>query len=144
MIATAKPGEDDAFVRSLGAASTVDYSTGDVPAEVRALYPDGITVLIDAVNRAETSAPFAELVRDGGRFASTMGGVDPDALAARDIRGTNVMGSPTPENLDWLAGQVAAGTLRVEIQATYPLASAPEAFATFMAGTRGKIVLSIG
>ena len=39
--------------------------------------------------------------------------------------------------------QVAGGTLHVGIQQTYPLAEAPLAFAAFMAGTRGKLVVIV-
>jgi len=42
-----------------------------------------------------------------------------------------------------LADQVVAGTLRIEIQRTYPLAHAVDAFADFMAATRGKLVVTI-
>jgi NADPH:quinone reductase and related Zn-dependent oxidoreductases len=143
VIATAKPGDDEAFVRALGASVTVDYSSGDVAEAIRALYPDGVTALIDTVNRGEAFAPMAALVRDGGRIATTLSTADVEALAARDVRATNVMGTPTPEKLRLLAAQVADDTLRVEIQQTYPLAEAPLAFAAFMAGTRGKLVLIV-
>jgi NADPH:quinone reductase-like Zn-dependent oxidoreductase len=143
VIATARPGDDEAFVRELGASTTVDYSSGDVAEAIRALYPDGVTALIDVVNRGEAFAPMAALVRDGGRIATTLSTADVEALAARGVRATNVTGLPTPEKLGSLAGQVAEGTLRVEIQQTYPLAEAPRAFAAFMAGTRGKIVLTV-
>lgn len=143
VIATARPGDDEAFVRELGASTTVDYSSGDVAEAIRALYPDGVTALIDVVNRGEAFAPMAALVRDGGRIATTLSTADVEALAARGVRATNVTGLPTPEKLGSLAGQVAEGTLRVEIQQTYPLAEAPLAFAAFMAGTRGKIVLTV-
>ena len=38
VVATARPGEDDAYLRDLGARDTVDF-TGDVPAAVAALRP---------------------------------------------------------------------------------------------------------
>jgi NADPH:quinone reductase-like Zn-dependent oxidoreductase len=78
-----------------------------------------------------------------GQVATTMGAADEDALAARTVRATNVRGNPTPERLNWLAEQVAAGSLRIEIQATHPLADAADALAAFAAGTRGKIVLTV-
>jgi NADPH:quinone reductase-like Zn-dependent oxidoreductase len=142
VIATAKPGDEEAFARSLGATDTVDYS-GDLPAAVRARFPDGVTVLIDLVNRGEGAAPLAELVRTGGRVATTMGSADVDGLAQRGVTGTNVMASPTPEKLRGLADLVAAGTLRVEVQRTFPLAHVGSAFEAFGAGTRGKIVLTV-
>jgi NADPH:quinone reductase-like Zn-dependent oxidoreductase len=143
VIATARAGDEETFVRALGASATVDYSIGDVAEAIRALYPEGVTALIDTVNRGEAFAPMAALVRDGGRIATTLGTADVEALAARDVRATNLMGAPTPEKLSSLAEQVADGTLRVEIQQTYPLADAAGAFAAFMAGTRGKLVVIV-
>jgi len=143
VIATAKAGEDEAFVRQLGASETVDYAAGDVADAIRARFPDGLTALIDTVNREEAFAGMAELVRDGGRLATTLGAADADSLAARNVRATNVMGAPTPEKLAILAEQVAAGTLRIEIQQVFRLSEAAAAHAAFMAGTRGKLVLRV-
>ena len=144
VIATAKPGAGEVLVRSLGATETVDYSSGDVAEQVRSRYPGGISALIDTVNRGDAFSPMAALVRDGGRIASTLGAADVDALAARGVRATNVQGAPTAEKLRMLAEQVANGTLRIELQRTFPLVDAAAALATFSAGTRGKIVITIG
>ena len=73
VIATAKPGEEETYVRALGASDTVDYSTGEVASAMRARYPEGIAALIDTVNRDEAFPPMAALVRDGGRIATTLG-----------------------------------------------------------------------
>jgi NADPH:quinone reductase len=143
VIATAKPGDEEAFARRLGATETVDYSEGDLPTAVRARFPDGVTVLIDLVNRGEGAAPLAELVQPGGRLSTTMGSADVEGLAARGVTGTNVMATPTPDKLRSLAAQVAAGTLRVEVQRSFALAEIASALAAFSAGTRGKIVLTI-
>jgi NADPH:quinone reductase-like Zn-dependent oxidoreductase len=53
------------------------------------------------------------------------------------------MGAPTAETLATLAEQAASGALQVPIQETYALADAQSAIASFSAGTRGKIVLTI-
>ena len=144
VIATAKSGDEDTFVRGLGASETIDYAAGDVAPAIRARYPDGITALIDGVDRDEAFRQLAELVRAGGRIATTLGAADVEGLAARDVRATNIMGAPTPDKLRHLAEQVAAGTLRIEIQQTFALADAAQALAVFSAGTRGKLVLTIG
>jgi NADPH:quinone reductase-like Zn-dependent oxidoreductase len=144
VIATARPGKEDAFVRGLGASDTIDYSVDDVAEAVRARHPDGVTALIDTVNRGDAFGPMAKLVRDGGRIATTLGAADVDALAERQVRATNIMGSPTREKLTQLAEAVAAGALRVEIQQTYPLEKANEALQAFSAGTVGKVVLVPG
>lgn len=143
VIATAKAGDEAAFARSLGAADTIDYSKENVADVVRARFPGGLTALIDTVNSGEAFAPMAALVRDGGRVATTLGAADVPALGARNVRATNVMGAPTPEKLTSLADQVAAGTLEIRIQQTFPLTEAPAALAAFNAGTLGKIVLTI-
>jgi NADPH:quinone reductase-like Zn-dependent oxidoreductase len=143
VIATAGPGDDEAFVRSLGAAETVDFTEGDVAGAVRARHADGVDALIDLVNREDAFTAMSDIVRDGGHIATTMGAANVEALAARGIGATNVMGSPTPEKLASLAGQVAAGTLHIEIQRTYPLDQVRAAFEAFQAGTRGKLVLLI-
>lgn len=143
VIATARAGEDEAFVRALGAAETVDYATEDVAQVIRARFPGGIAALIDVVSRDDAFVRMAELVRDGGRIATSLGAADVAGLAARGIRATNLMALPTPAKLAMLAGQAANGTLRVEVQRTFPLAEAPAAHAAFMAGTRGKIVITI-
>jgi NADPH:quinone reductase-like Zn-dependent oxidoreductase len=62
----------------------------------------------------------------------------------RGIHATNVMGAPTAGKLESLGGQLAAGSYTVRIQATFPLAETAAAFATFGAGTRGKLVLVVG
>jgi NADPH2:quinone reductase len=144
VIASAKPGEDDAFVRSLGASETIDYTQTGLGDSVRALTPDGLIGLIDVVSHGEAFMAVAALVHDGGRAATTLGAADIDALAKRGVRATNVNGSPTPEKLAAFAEQAVAGTLQVPVQQTFALADAPAAIASFSAGTRGKIVLTIG
>jgi len=141
VIATAQRGDEDAFVRDLGASDTIDYSVGEVAPTVRAKYPDGIAALIDTVNGGDAFAPMADLVRDGGRIATTLGAADVETLAQRNVRATNVMGAPTPEKMTSLADAVVAGSLRVGIQRTFPLDDVAEALEAFSGGTIGKLVV---
>ncbi len=143
VIASAKPGEDDAFVRELGATETIDYTKSGLGDTVRMLAPGGLTGLIDAVSRGEAFMALGALVKDGGRAATTLGAADVPALAERGVRATNVLGAPTPDKLAALAAHAAAGTLKVPVQETFALADASSAIASFSAGTRGKIVLTI-
>jgi NADPH:quinone reductase-like Zn-dependent oxidoreductase len=143
VIATARVGEEDAFVRGLGASDAIDY-TGDVASAVRGKYPNGVTALIDVVNRGDAFAPMAALVRNGGRIATTLGAADVEALAQRGVRATNVVGAPTSEKLTTLAEAAASGSRRVEVQRTFPLDNAPEALQAFSGGTLGKLVLVVG
>ena len=48
------------------------------------------------------------------------------------------------EKLAGFAAQAASGALQVPVQQTFALADAPSAIASFSAGTRGKLVLTIG
>ena len=143
VVATARPGHEDAFVRSLGAAETVDYAGVSTLDLLRERYPEGVAALIDLVDRGDDFTAVAALVRDRGHVASTLGAADVDALAARGVTGTNVRGMPTPENLAWLADEVAAGRLRVVIQQTFPFTDIGAALQAFQAGTRGKLVVEI-
>jgi len=143
VIATAIAGGDDAFVRSLGAAETIDWRPAGLGDSVRRLAPDGVAGLIDMVSRGEAFMALAALVRNGGRASTTLGAADVPALAERGITATNVMGTPTPEKLASLADQADSGRLQVPIQRTFSLADAASAIAAFSAGTRGKLVLTV-
>jgi NADPH:quinone reductase-like Zn-dependent oxidoreductase len=143
VIATATPGEDDVFVRSLGATETIDWTQSGLGETVRRIAPGGLAGLIDAVSRAEAFMALAALVQDGGRVSTTLGAADVSVLAERGVTATNVVGTPTPEKLSSLAVQAASGTLQVRVQQTFPLADALSAIETFNAGTRGKVVLTV-
>jgi NADPH:quinone reductase-like Zn-dependent oxidoreductase len=138
VIGTAKPGEDTAFVRGLGATHVVDH-TGDLAAHVRAIHPGGVDAVI---HLAGDGPALADLLAPGGRFASTLG-VGPDQLVERDVRATAVFANPDAATLDRLADEVAAGRLRVPIQRTYRLDELGQAMADFAAGTRGKLAVSV-
>jgi NADPH:quinone reductase-like Zn-dependent oxidoreductase len=134
VIATAKPGEEADFVRGLGAHEVVDH-TGDLPAQVRAIAPEGVDVVL---HFAGDGAALAGLLADKGRIASTMGyGADQHPAA------TFIMANPVPGTLDRLAADLAAGRLTVPVEQTYPLAEVPAAFAAFAGGTRGKIAITV-
>jgi NADPH:quinone reductase len=54
------------------------------------------------------------------------------------------MAAPTRENLERLGQLLADGTLRVPVQATYPLAQAPEALAALTGQhTQGKLAIEV-
>jgi NADPH:quinone reductase-like Zn-dependent oxidoreductase len=134
VIATARPGAEAEFVRGLGAAGVVDY-TGDVAAQVRAVSPDGVDVVL---HFAGDGATLAGLLTEKGRLASTRG-FGPDQHPAAIF----IMANPTGDTLDRLAADVAAGRLTAPIQQTFGLAEVPAAFDEFAAGTHGKIAISI-
>lgn len=134
VLATARPGEEADFVRAQGAHVVVDH-TGDVSAQVRAASPGGVDVV---VHLAGDGAVLAGLLTEKGRIASTLGfGADQHPAA------TAVMANPTGTTLDRLAGDVAAGRLRVPVARIYPLAEVPAAFGDFAGGTMGKLAVAV-
>lgn len=110
---TAQPGQEEEYVRSLGAAHTVDY-TSDVHA-------------------AGDPAALAALLKDGGAVASTLGATA-GQVGRDDITVAAIMASATAEKLAALLERVAKGELRVNIETAIPLDLAPDAFAAFAEG----------
>ena len=100
VIATARPGAEEEFVRGLGATHVVDY-TGDLGAQVRAIAPDGVA-RHRAPGRRRRAA--RRPARAGGRIASTLG-FGPDQHAAA----VAVMANPDAATLDRLAADAASG-----------------------------------
>ncbi|WP_319460261.1 NADP-dependent oxidoreductase [Micromonospora sp. RTP1Z1] len=132
VIATARPGAED-FVRQLGATDVVDY-TGDLVGQVRAIAPDGVPAVL---HLAGDGAQLAGLLAAGGRLASLLG-FGPDQHPAA----TAVMANPEPATLDRLAGDVAAGRLRLPVSHRHELAEAPRALADF-SGALGKVAITV-
>ncbi|MGA5761452.1 NADP-dependent oxidoreductase [Nonomuraea bangladeshensis] len=137
VIATARPGAEADFVTGLSDATVhlVDF-TGDLPAQVRALAPQGVDAVL---HLAGDGVQLAGLLRPGGRLASTLG------LSADAVDGVTVhaiMADTNARTLGSLAAQAASGALRVPVTATYPLEQAPKAFADFGAGALGKLAVT--
>ncbi|MGH3034601.1 MAG: NADP-dependent oxidoreductase [Gaiellaceae bacterium] len=141
VIATTRP-DDEARLRELGAAETIDFTRHDVAA-VRERYPDGVQGLIDLVNFADGFAAVAELVAPGGHAASTLGAANVEELSARNITAANIMTSPDPALLARLAQHADAGRLRVTIDSTFPLEEALDGLTAFGRGKRGKLAVSV-
>jgi NADPH:quinone reductase-like Zn-dependent oxidoreductase len=139
VIATAKPGEEEAFVRELGAAQTVDYG-GDVTDGVHALRAEGVDAVIHLAGDARR---LVAALKPGGRYASTLL-FSPEMSAGWPVSVVGVTASPDGERLAYLAHEVAAKRLRVAIQRSYALDEIPLAFADFAAGTCGKLAVTIG
>jgi NADPH:quinone reductase-like Zn-dependent oxidoreductase len=136
--------EDEQRLREFGAAETIDFRQQDVSGVVRERYPDGVDALVDVVKHGDGFAANAELVRSGGRAASTLGAADVEALAKRGVAATNVVALPDPSVLARLAEIADAGELTVTIQDEYRLEAAEDALRAFAdAGTRGKIALAV-
>src|SRR6266568_1799455 len=143
VLATGTPADTERLT-GLGAATVLDYTTAPVADQVRAAYPGGIDALIDLVSYAPDDLPLTAL-RKGGKVASSLGAASDEALAADGLTGSNIMAMPTREVIAALAGQVADGTLKVDVETILPLANAADGLATLASGAaRGKIVVQVG
>ena len=93
-MATARSGQEDEFVRSIGAADTVDWS-GDVVAQVRAIAPDGVDAVLHLVG---DPASLAGLLADGGTLAPPWRSRSPRpaALGTYRHRATAALTCPGP------------------------------------------------
>ena len=137
VIGTARPGLEEEYVRSLGAAHTVDY-TGDIAAAVQAIAPQGVDKVLHAAGDA---AALGAILKASGTIASTRG-ASADDIGRQDVTVAPIMAAATADKLAALLDQVAAGTLRVNIETAIPLDRAPEAFAAFADGTLGKVLIT--
>ncbi len=141
VIASALPADEE-WIRGLGAAELVDYAS-DVPEAVRAAHPDGVDALILAAHLGEDLGPTAELVKDGGKIASTVGG-DFAALAGRGIVAAAVFAQSDPAPFGRVLEMAGSGEVAVPIRRTFVFDELPEALG--LVGTRssrGKFAVTI-
>jgi NADPH:quinone reductase len=138
VIATASSARQVEQVTELGAAHTVDH-TGDLAAQVAAIAPQGVDVVLHFAGAPDA---VAGSVRAGGAFVSTMLRSAED-VQAPDIQVTAIYANPTAETLERLAAGHVAGETTVPVQRVYDLEQVPTAFADFAAGTLGKLIVSI-
>jgi NADPH:quinone reductase-like Zn-dependent oxidoreductase len=122
------------YLRSLGAATVVDYAAGPVSEQLEG----PVDAVLDLVGgQALADAP--RQVRDVRRVASI---IEPDTVLG--LGGRYVFVSPDAEDLDELRGLVDAGKLRVDLAATFPLDRIADAHRLSEEGhTRGKIAVRI-
>ena len=147
VIGTARDSNEN-LARDLGVDEFVAYNRDDVNQKVRAAHPAGVDAVLDLVDDAPGMRQIAELVRNGGRAASTIGSVDVDWFAQRKIVAVNLVMPRTPESsnagLRNLVELLEQGRLRVLISSERPLADAANALAESKAGTiDGKLVLTV-
>lgn len=136
VIAPALP-DDETYLRDLGITELVDRG-GDAVAAVRSSHPEGVDALLDLVSYApEGFESYAAALKPGGRGTSRLGasGSGPERH--------DIMGVPSPENLERLAGLLRDG-LTVPIQQSYDLASAGDALKALSATHKqGKVALRV-
>jgi NADPH:quinone reductase-like Zn-dependent oxidoreductase len=136
-------GEYADHALSLGAAEAIDYTSGDLPEQVRARVPDGLDAVMDFAGESEVIASVIDLVRPGAFVVSAAGGVDDATLEARGLRGGSVNRAGL-DRLPDLTRLLEEKQLVLPSIRTYPLDDAGEALAEQATRhVKGKIVLDI-
>jgi NADPH:quinone reductase-like Zn-dependent oxidoreductase len=134
-IATASPANHDRL-RGLGAREVIDYHDADWPEEVRAI--TGGSGVDAAVNAARgQAAATIRAVRDRGKLATITSG-PPDEQ--RGITIADVYVRPDGPQLQKLADLCAAGSLHIDVAATFNLAGAADALAHAVTGDAGGAI----
>jgi NADPH:quinone reductase-like Zn-dependent oxidoreductase len=142
VIATASESAHD-LLRELG-AQPVAYGAGLLE-RVKALAPNGVDAALDLIGSDEAADVSLELVSDRNRIVTIVGAGRAGSLGIQAIGGgpgadpgTEIRAAARLE----LVKRVEAGSLRVIVAATYPLAEVAAAHRELAAGhTHGKIIL---
>ncbi len=134
VVATTGPSNQE-FVRELGATRTLDYHdprTGDAF--------DGGTHLLDLVGPTSIGTHQDRLA--AGAQVVAIAGLPADVRP--DVAAQAMRAQPSGADLAYLAGLLDSGTLRVEVQRTFPLEAAAEAHRLLEGGhVRGKLVITV-
>ena len=131
------------YLRQLGAAEVIDYTSQDVAEAARRLQPEGFAAIIDVVSDAETLARLSALVRDGGSVVSALGAAPGEGQSR--VRGVNLGGTVTRENLQAIAAAVERGEVKPPEIKKLSLEQAGEGLNDLASGhSRGKWVVVVG
>jgi NADPH:quinone reductase-like Zn-dependent oxidoreductase len=142
VVATAS-ADDDAYVRGLGAADTIDYTTTDTIAETLRRHPGGVDLLFNLALDGPAIVHAASAVRPGGRLVSARPIWDKSEFRD-DVTVASPFLSAEPGDLEELGARAASGALPVEVSELYPFERAGQAFVDHAGKhTRGKLVVAV-
>jgi NADPH:quinone reductase-like Zn-dependent oxidoreductase len=137
VIATASAA-NRAFLRGLGADEVIDYTATRFEDAIH-----DVDVVLDSVG-GDTVERSWKVLRPGGIQVSITAPIPEAKAQEHGARGVFFIVEPDRKQLDQLAGLIDAGSLKIFVAATLPLARAREAFESGRTGhTRGKIVLEV-
>ena len=127
--------KDRETVLGFGASEFIDRD-GDAAAQVHALLPEGVDVVIDTATVGDS---IDAVLRDGGFFASVRDAGEHD----RGIIGKRVGVRPNHDQLAFLAELAGWGKLSLRVAKTYPVEEARAAYEDFIGGgNRGRVVIT--
>ena len=143
VIATATAGEADAHVRALGAETTVDWTAGDVGAQVHASCPDGVAGVVDLASKesASMTALAAAVLAPGRTSVSTLSAA-PSSGQTAGARLLNIHSSGDPDLLTRVA-EAADDGMVVPLVDAFPLERIDDAFAALARAPLGKLGLRV-
>jgi len=134
-------GAHKEFLRELGADEFIDYTTHraeDVVGE------GDVDLVVDAVGGPETARFLPMLRRGGALFPIYLGFVDEEEKTKRGVTVSNNQVRSNGAQLAEIGKMLDAGTLRVAIDSTFPLADAAAAHERAARGhIQSKIVLTV-
>ena len=140
VISTASPNNHE-FLRSLGAEQVIDYRSQKFEDVVR-----NVDLVLNTAD-ADTNARSIGIVREGGVLVSIIGPPNAAACAAATIRCAmpdRGSGAPSSELLARVVELADAGSFKVFVEESYPLADASKAWDKSRTGhTRGKLIIKV-
>jgi NADPH:quinone reductase-like Zn-dependent oxidoreductase len=137
VIATDLP-VNEAFVRSLGAAEFLDFTTRRFDDEL-----SGLDVVLDAVG-GDTLTRSYHVLRPGGRLITLAAPPDPAMAEKHAVEATFFVVRPDHDELTRIAGLVDDDSLRPVVAGTFPLREGRAAFESIHGPRRpGKTVLVV-
>ncbi|MFO1037086.1 MAG: NADP-dependent oxidoreductase [Geminicoccaceae bacterium] len=133
-------GAHEAFLRDIGADEVIDYATTS-PEEVA----HELDLVLDTVGGPKTGRFLRTLKRGGALFpVLPLGFADADEAAKRGVTVSTTQVRSNGRQLEELGRVLDAGTVRVAIDNTFPLAEARRAHERAARGhLRGKLVLTV-
>ncbi|MFD8719189.1 NADP-dependent oxidoreductase [Streptomyces sp. NPDC059629] len=132
-------GAHEAFLRELGADEFIDY-TESRPEEL----VNGVDLVLDAVGGRESSRFLRTLKRGGALFPVFFGEYDEEETAKLGVMVSGTQVRSHGPQLAEVGRLLDAGTVRVAIDSTFPLADARAAHERASRGhIQGKIVLTV-
>jgi NADPH:quinone reductase len=136
-------GPNNDYVRDLGAETVVDYHRPDFIEQLRSAAPEGFDVLFDGTGNDVRDRALS-LVGDGGRAILIAIGAPPPP-AADGVEVQSFAATVNSGRLQAVAELVSGGSLRMPVQAEFPLKRARQALEQVGARHgRGRVVLLVG
>jgi NADPH:quinone reductase-like Zn-dependent oxidoreductase len=133
-------GEHESFLRELGADQFIDYTKTRAEEVVH-----GVDLVLDAVGGRDSGRFLHTLARGGALYPVFISPIDPEDLERLGVTASITQVRSNGAQLAELGRLLDAGTVRVAIDSTFPLADARRAHERAARGhIRGKIVLTVG